>query len=105
MEARLNRTPNRCAISSHVLARPQAEVEPVLPWIPSVDPVKPVSTSAVAEEDLVPFASPEEGQAYWQQVSQPISRSWARQIRGLRRAPNSDTVKVRFKLLPNAGPS
>jgi TonB family protein len=63
--------------------------------------VEPVSTGAVSEEDLVPFASPEEGQAYWQQVSHLISRSWARQIRGLRRTPSSDTVKVRFKLLQN----
>lgn len=63
--------------------------------------VEPVSTGAVAEEDLVPFASPGEGKAYWQQVSHLISRSWARQIRGIRRAPSSETVKVRFKMFPN----
>ena len=63
--------------------------------------VEPVSTGAVAEEDLVPFASPEEGKAYWQHVSHLISRSWARQIRGIRRAPSSETVKVRFKMLSN----
>jgi TonB family protein len=61
--------------------------------------VEPVSTGAVAEEDLVPFDSPEEGKAYWQHVSHLISRSWARQIRGIRRAPSSETVKVRFKML------
>ena len=65
---------------------------------PAVDPV---STGAVAEEDLVPFASPGEGKAYWQQVSHLISRSWARQTRGIRRAPSSETVKVRFKMFPN----
>jgi TonB family protein len=65
---------------------------------PAVDPV---STGAVAEEDLVPFSSPEEGKAYWQHVSHLISRSWARQIRGIRRAPSSETVKVRFKMLSN----
>jgi len=65
---------------------------------PAVDPV---STGALAEEDLVPFPSPGEGTAYWQQVSRLISRSWARQIRGIRRAPSSETVKVRFKMFPN----
>jgi TonB family protein len=64
-------------------------------------PVEPVSADALAEEDLVPFASPREGPSYWQQVSHLISRSWARQMRGIRRASISDTVKVRFKLFPN----
>ncbi len=63
--------------------------------------VEPVSTGALAEEDLVPFASPGEGKAYWQQVSHLISRSWARQVRGIRHAPSSETVKVRFKMFPN----
>jgi TonB family protein len=63
--------------------------------------VEPVSTGTVAEEDLVPFASPEEGKAYWQQVSHLISRSWARQIRGIRRAPSGETVRVRFKMFSN----
>jgi TonB family protein len=63
--------------------------------------VEPVSTGALAEEDLVPFASPGEGKAYWEHVSHLISRSWARQIRGIRRAPSSETVKVRFKMFPN----
>ena len=63
--------------------------------------VEPVSTVALAEDDLVPFASPGEGKAYWQHVSHLISRSWARQIRGIRREPSSETVKVHFKLFPN----
>jgi len=63
--------------------------------------VEPVSTDVLAEEDLVPFASPGEGKAYWQHVSHLISRSWARQIRGIRRAPSSETVRVRFKMYPN----
>ena len=63
--------------------------------------VEPVSTGALAEEDLIPFASPGEGKAYWQHVSHLISRSWARQVRGIRRAPSSETVKVRFKMFPN----
>ncbi len=63
--------------------------------------VEPVSTGALAEEDLVPFAPPGEGQAYWQHVSQLISRSWARQVRGIRHAPRSETVKVLFKMFPN----
>jgi TonB family protein len=63
--------------------------------------VEPVSAGALAEEDLVPFVSPGEGKAYWQHVSHLISRSWARQVRGIRRAPSSETVKVRFKMFPN----
>ena len=63
--------------------------------------VEPVSTGALAEEDLVPFASPGEGKAYWQQVSHLISRSWARQIRGMRRATSGETVRVHFKMLSN----
>jgi TonB family protein len=63
--------------------------------------VEPVSTGTLAEEDLVPFPSPGEGKAYWQHVSYLISRSWARQIRGIRHAPNSETVKVLFKMFPN----
>jgi TonB family protein len=63
--------------------------------------VAPVETADLAEEDLVPFASPGEGMAYWQHVSHLISRSWARQVRGIRRAASSETVKVRFKMFPN----
>lgn len=63
--------------------------------------VEPVSTGALAEEDLVPFPPPKEGPAYWQQVSQLVSRSWARQVRGIRRATSSETVKVRFKMYPD----
>lgn len=63
--------------------------------------VEPVSTGALAEEDLIPFASPGEGKAYWQHVSHLISRSWARQVRGIRRAASSETVKVRFKMFPS----
>ena len=65
---------------------------------PAVDPV---ATVALAEEDLVPFASPGEGKAYWQHVSHLISRSWARQVHGIRRAPSSETVKIHFKMFPN----
>lgn len=91
-------------------ANERSELPPVLPEesqgediiLDEVQPaVEPVSTGAVAEEDLVPFASPGEGKAYWQQVSHLISRSWARQVRGIRRAPSSETVKVRFKLFPS----
>ncbi|MEK7237221.1 MAG: energy transducer TonB [Nitrospirota bacterium] len=63
--------------------------------------VEPVSTGVLAEEDLVPFPSPGQGQAYWQHVSQLVSRSWARQVRGIRRVASSETVKVRFKMYPN----
>ncbi|MBA5867927.1 MAG: TonB family protein [Nitrospira sp. CR1.3] len=61
----------------------------------------PISGEALAEEDLMPLADPGQGRAYWQQVSQLVSRSWARQVRGIRRGPSSETVKVHFQLFPN----
>jgi TonB family protein len=63
--------------------------------------VAPIATAALAEEDLMPLADPAHGKAYWQQVSLMVSRSWARQVRGVRRSPSSETVRVRFKLYPN----
>src|SRR5262245_7210740 len=63
--------------------------------------VPPVSTARLAEEDLMPLADPGRGKAYWQQVSLLVSRSWAKQVRGVRRGPSSETVRVRFKLYPN----
>lgn len=49
----------------------------------------------------MPLADPGRGKAYWQQVSLLVSRSWAKQVRGVRRGPTSETVRVRFKLYPN----
>jgi TonB family protein len=63
--------------------------------------IAPVSSGALIEEDLMPLAEPGQGRAYWQQVSLLVSRSWARQVRGVRRGPSSETVRVRFKLYPN----
>jgi TonB family protein len=63
--------------------------------------VAPVSAGQLAEEDLMPLADPGRGKAYWQQVSLLVSRSWAKQVRGVRRGPTSETVRVRFKLYPN----
>ena len=63
--------------------------------------VEPVTTTPLAEEDLVPVPSPGEGTAYWQQVNLLISRSWARQVRGVRHRSKSETVQVHFKLFPN----
>ena len=63
--------------------------------------VEPVTATPLAEEDLVPFTSPREGEAYWQQVNHLISRSWARQVRGVRHRSKSETVQVHFKMFPN----
>jgi TonB family protein len=68
---------------------------------PQPSGVAPVSTGALLEEDLMPLGDPGQGKAYWQQVSLLVSRSWARQVRGVRRNPSSETVRVRFKLYPN----
>jgi TonB family protein len=63
--------------------------------------VEPVSIGKMAEEDLLPLPSPSEGTAYWQQISYLVSRSWSRQVRGIRHTPSGEAVKVRFKLYPN----
>lgn len=63
--------------------------------------VAPVSDVQLAEEDLMPLADPGREKAYWQQVSLLVSRSWAKQVRGVRRGPSRETVRVRFKLYPN----
>ena len=63
--------------------------------------VEPVAMGVLAEEDLVPFAPPGQGEAYWKQVSGLISRSWSRQVRGVRHRRSSETVKVRFKMFPS----
>lgn len=68
---------------------------------PQPSGVAPVSTGSLLEEDLMPLGDPGQGKAYWQQVSLLVSRSWARQVRGVRRSPSSETVRVRFKLYPN----
>jgi TonB family protein len=68
---------------------------------PQPSGVAPGSTGALLEEDLMPLGDPGQGKAYWQQVSLLVSRSWARQVRGIRRSPSSETVRVRFKLYPN----
>ena len=63
--------------------------------------VEPVTTGQVVEEDLLPLPTSEEGQAYWQQVSSLVSRSWSRTARRVRHSPSSETVRVRFRLYPN----
>jgi TonB family protein len=54
--------------------------------------------ATIAEEDLLPLPPPGESKAYWKQVSDLISRNWSRQIRSIRRAPSSETVRVQFKM-------
>jgi TonB family protein len=91
-------------------ANEAGEMPPVRPENPLIEDlildeakpaVEPVSTGALAEEDLVSTASQREEKAYWKNVSYLISQSWARLIRGIRREPSGETVKVRFKLFPN----
>lgn len=63
--------------------------------------VIPISTEQLAEENLLPLPEPSRGQAYWQQVSALLSRSWSRTARRVRQAPSSETVRVRFRMYPN----
>lgn len=63
--------------------------------------VIPISTEKLAEENLLPLPDPGQGQAYWQQVSGLLSRSWSRTARRVRQAPSSETVRVRFRMYPN----
>ncbi|QOJ35625.1 MAG: TonB family protein [Nitrospira sp.] len=54
--------------------------------------------ATIAEEDILPLPPPGESKAYWKQVSDLISRNWGRQVRSIRRAPSSETVRVQFKM-------
>lgn len=63
--------------------------------------VVPVVGAHVAEEDLLPLPVPGQGQAYWQQISTLVSRSWSRTVRHIRHAPTSETVRVQFRLYPS----
>ena len=63
--------------------------------------VIPISTEQLAEENLLPLPEPGRGQAYWQQISAHLSRSWSRTARRVRQAPSSETVRVRFRMYPN----
>jgi TonB family protein len=84
------------------VVRPEEPSTSDLIIVDEVQPdVAPVSTGQVAEEDLMPLADPGRGKAYWQHVSLLVSRSWAKQVRGVRRGPSSETVRVRFKLYPS----
>ncbi len=63
--------------------------------------VEPIATGHVVEEDLLPLPTSGQGQAYWQQVSSLVSRSWSRAARRVRHSPSSETVRVRFRLYPS----
>ena len=61
----------------------------------------PIATGLMVEEDLLPLPTPDQGQAYWQQISYLLSRSWSRNARRVRHAPSGETVRVRFRLYPS----
>lgn len=61
----------------------------------------PISDALLAEENLLPLPEPRLGQAYWQQISALLSRSWSRTARRVRQAPSSETVRVRFRMYPS----
>lgn len=63
--------------------------------------VTPIAADLMVEEDLMPLPVPGQGQAYWQQVSYLVSRSWSRTARRVRHSPSSETVRVRFRLYPS----
>lgn len=77
--------------SSGEIAPDQDEVQP---------DVAPISTGSMAEENLIPFPSPERARAYWQAINQQVSRSWGRTVRRIRHSPSSESVSVRFRLYP-----
>ncbi len=85
------RPPHQELPSGSEMAPDQDEVQP---------DVAPISTGPVAEENLVPLPSPERARAYWQEISQQVSRSWGRTVRRIRHSPSSESVSVRFRLYP-----
>jgi TonB family protein len=54
--------------------------------------------ATIPEEDLLPLPAPGEAKAYWKQVSDLISRNWARHVRAIRRAPSGEVVRVKFRM-------
>ncbi len=60
--------------------------------------VKPMANVLISEEDLLPLPMPDEGSAYWQEVSRLISRSWSHRMRHQRQIPAQETVRVRFRM-------
>ncbi|HXF92905.1 MAG TPA: TonB family protein [Nitrospiraceae bacterium] len=60
--------------------------------------VKPMANALISEEDLLPLPMPDEGSAYWQEVSRLISRSWSHRMRHQRQIPAQETVRVRFRM-------
>lgn len=63
--------------------------------------VTPIAAGPMAEENLVPLPSPERARAYWQEISQQVSRSWGRTVRRIRHSPTNESVSVRFRLYPD----
>ncbi|TKB74013.1 MAG: TonB family protein [Nitrospira sp.] len=110
---RLERFMQRIVYVTMDRLEPASESSELLPVHPEesqsediiLDEAKPavaaVETDVLAEEDLVTAASVTDEKAYWQNVSYLISQSWARLIRGIRREPSGEAVKVRFKMFPN----
>ncbi len=60
--------------------------------------VTPMANALISEEDLLPLPTPDEGNAYWQEVSRLISRSWSHRMRHQRQIPAQETVRVRFRM-------
>ncbi len=83
--------PNHAEPRGGEMAPDQDEVQP---------DVVPMSTGPMAEENLVPLPSPERARAYWQEISQQVSRSWGRTVRRIRHSPSSESVSIRFRLYP-----
>jgi TonB family protein len=86
--------PDADAPPGPVAESPEADAEAVQKATEQVLAVN----ATIAEEDLLPLPPPGESKAYWKQVSDLISRNWSRQIRSIRRAPSSETVRVQFKM-------
>ncbi len=63
--------------------------------------VKPMANALISEEDLLPLPMPAKGNAYWQEVSRLISRSWSHRMRYQRQIPTQETVRVRFRMYPS----
>ena len=91
--------------SDEYVDAPLAKQEESVAGEPVIDEAQPstlsISDGELAEEDLLPLADPGQGKAYWQHVSHLVSKSWARQVRGIKRKPESETVRVHFQLYPN----
>ncbi len=87
------------APSSETTQKPPGEFWPDLSG--GGGPAKDEARDSFSEEDLIAGSVQTEGQGYWQQISNRISRSWNKPLGSFSRKKPKGVVTVRFQLHAN----